>query len=164
MATTRQAPIRLTNKGFAEWQVDQALAFAKESIDSRFCPGYAMKNPTLVGILMQMQMNLENKLDAQDLQNEVEQPVTEEEEVKVPTKMNRLEMTHFILESRFSKRRFTASQAYETVRPIRTTVSRFKSEESFRGTILRELQVLEQRGILEFGEDFGEKRGTYRFL
>ena len=64
---------KLTNKNFSEWQVDQALAFAKESIDSRFCPGYAMKNPTLVGILMQMQMNLEMRLDAQDLQNEVEQ-------------------------------------------------------------------------------------------
>ena len=69
-------------------------------------------------------------------------------------------MTHFILESRFSKRCFTASEAFETVRPIRTTVSRFKSEESFRGTILRELQVLYKRKIL----DFVDKKGTYRFF
>ena len=80
---------KLTNKNFSEWQVDQALAFAKESIDSRFCPGYAMKNPTLVGILMQMQMNLEMKLDdldAQDLQDEVEQSLNEKDSETNPWK------------------------------------------------------------------------------
>ena len=153
---------KVTNKGFSEWQVDQALAFAKKSIDSRFCSGYAMKNPALVGIMMQMQMDLENKLDFLYLENEVERerPVHEEEQIKVLSEMNKVEMTHFILKSRFINRCFTASEAFETVRPLRTTISFFKSEASFRGTILRELQVLAKKNILEFIDN----NGTYRFL
>ena len=114
---------KLTNKNFSEWQVDQALAFAKESIDSRFCPGYAMKNPTLVGILMQMQMDLEMKLDVQDLQDEVEQPVNEKDSE------TKYEMTLRILQDNFPKLRiFTAKQAYDAIRPFRwkSTVSDFK--------------------------------------
>ena len=149
---------KLTNKNFSEWQVDQALAFAKESIDSRFCPGYAMKNPTLVGILMQMQMDLEMKLDdldAQDLQDEVEQPVTEKDSE------TKYEMTLRILKDNFPKLSiFTAKQAYNVIRPFRwkPTVSEFKSEKSFRGVILRELQILEEKGFLSFVDGQGKYR------
>ena len=144
---------KLTNKNFSEWQVDQALAFAKESIDSRFCPGYAMKNPTLVGILMQMQMNLEMKLDAQDLQDEVEQSVNEKDSE------TKYEMTLRILQDNFPKLRiFTAKQVYDAIRPFRwkPTVSEFKSEKSFRGVILRELQILEEKGFLSFVDGQGK--------
>ena len=146
---------KLTNKNFSEWQVDQALAFAKESIDSRFCPGYAMKNPTLVGILMQMQMDLEMKLDAQDLQDEVEQSVNEKDSE------TKYEMTLRILQDNFPKLRiFTAKQAYDVIRPFRwkPTVSEFKSEKSFRGVILRELQILEEKGFLSFVDGQGKYR------
>ena len=144
---------KLTNKNFSEWQVDQALAFAKESIDSRFCPGYAMKNPTLVGILMQMQMNLEMKLDAQDLQDEVEQSVNEKDSE------TKYEMTLRILQDNFPKLRiFTAKQAYDVIRPFRwkPTVSEFKSERSFRGVILGELQLLKEKGFLSFVDGQGK--------
>ena len=147
---------KLTNKNFSEWQVDQALAFAKESIDSRFCSGYAMKNPTLVGILMQMQMDLEMKLDdldAQDLQDEVEQPVNEKDSE------TKYEMTLRILQDNFPKLRiFTAKQAYDAIRPFRwkSTVSDFKDEETFRGVILRELQLLKKKGFLSFVDGRGK--------
>ena len=144
---------KLTNKNFSEWQVDQALAFAKESIDSRFCPGYAMKNPTLVGILMQMQMNLEMKLDAQDLQDKVEQSVNEKDSE------TKYEMTLRILQDNFPKLRiFTAKQAYDVIRPFRwkPTVSEFKSERSFRGVILGELQLLKEKGFLSFVDGQGK--------
>ena len=144
---------KLTNKNFSEWQVDQALAFAKESIDSRFCPGYAMKNPTLVGILMQMQMDLEMKLDAQDLQDEVEQSVNEKDSE------TKYEMTLRILQDNFPKLRiFTAKQAYDVIRPFRwkPTVSEFKSERSFRGVILGELQLLKEKGFLSFVDGQGK--------
>ena len=154
---------KVTNKGFSEWQVDQALAFAKESIDSRFCPGYAMKNPTLVGILMQMQMNLEMRLDAQDLQNEVEQSVDEvEQPVIEKDSLTKYEMTLKILKDNFPNSVFSAKQAFDTIRPYRwnSTVSNFKDETTFRGTILRELQVLEKKGVLSFVDG----RGTYRLI
>ena len=151
---------KLTNKNFSEWQVDQALAFAKESIDSRFCPGYAMKNPTLVGILMQMQMNLEMKLDAQDLQNEVEQSVDEVEQPVIEKDfLTKYEMTLRILQDNFPKLRiFTAKQAYDVIRPFRwkPTVSEFKSERSFRGVILGELQLLKEKGFLSFVDGQGK--------
>ena len=144
---------KLTNKNFSEWQVDQALAFAKESIDSRFCPGYAMKNPTLVGILMQMQMNLEMKLDAQDLQNnDVKSVIPKDSETKY-------EMTLRILQDNFANSFFSAKQAYDAIRPYRwnPTVSKFKDEETFRGTILAELQLLKKKGFLSFVDG----QGTY---
>jgi len=155
MATTRQNPIRLTNKKFSEWQVDQALAFAKESIDSRFCPGYAMKNPTLVGILMKMQMEIENRLDTQDLNPKLEETPTEDEQLKSLNKKSMLEMTKSILQSNFPNRQFTASQAFDAIRPIRSSISKFRSEKSFRGTILRELQTLRNKGILIFVDNDG---------
>ena len=147
---------KLTNKNFSEWQVDQALAFAKESIDSRFCPGYAMKNPTLVGILMQMQMNLEMKLDdldAQDLQNNDVKPVIPKDSE------TKYEMTLRILQDNFANSFFSAKQAYDAIRPYRwkSTVSKFKDEETFRGTILAELQLLKKKGFLSFVDG----QGTY---
>lgn len=145
---------KLTNKNFSEWQVDQALAFAKESIDSRFCPGYAMKNPTLVGILMQMQMNLEMKLDdldAQDFQKKVTEPVTETDTTKV-------EFTYKILSKSFAvNQKFTAQEAYDAIRPYRFS-NKFKSEKSYRGTILAELQALRDDGRIFY---YPNQRGNY---
>ena len=70
------------------------------------------------------------------------------------------DLTLMILKSKFSKDVFTASQAYDAIRPIRTSVSKFKDEASFRGTILRELQVLAEKGLVIFLTI--EKRGLYR--
>jgi hypothetical protein len=70
------------------------------------------------------------------------------------------QMTFSILQAQFGPNIFTADEAYNAIRPIRTTVSKFKSEESFRGTILRELQVLEKKGMLNFSAS--GTSGTYR--
>ena len=150
---------KLTNKNFSEWQVDQALAFAKESIDSRFCPGYAMKNPTLVGILMKMQMDLEDKLDAQDFENKVEKKVTEP---VTETDITKVEFTYKILSENFKVNQiFTAKEAYNVIRPYRFS-NEFKSEKSYRGTILAELQVLRDDDRLRFYA--GGVSGTYCLL
>ena len=162
---------KLTNKAFSEWQVDQSLAFAKESIDSRFCPGYAMKNPTLVGILMKMQMDLEDKLDAQDFENKVEKKVTEPvtepvtESVTEPvteTDITKVELTYKILSENFKVNQiFTAKEAYNVIRPYRSSKD-FKSEKSYHGTILAELQVLRDDKRLLFYA--GGVSGTYCLL
>ena len=150
---------KLTNKAFSEWQVDQSLAFAKESIDSRFCPGYAMKNPTLVGILMKMQMDLEDKLDAQDFENKVEKKVTEP---VTETDITKVELTYKILSESFKVNQiFTAKEAYNVIRPYRFS-NEFKSEKSYRGTILAELQVLRDDKRLRFYA--GGVSGTYCLL
>ena len=158
---------KLTNKAFSQWQVDQSLAFAKESIDSRFCPGYAMKNPTLVGILMKMQMDLEDKLDAQDFENKVTEPVTEPvtevvTELLVETDITKVELTYKILSENFKVNEiFTAKEAYNVIRPYRFS-KEFKSEKSYRGTILAELQVLRDDKRLRFYA--GGVSGTYCLL
>jgi len=150
---------KLTNKAFSQWQVDQSLAFAKESIDSRFCPGYAMKNPTLVGILMKMQMDLEDKLDAQDFENKVEKKVTEP---VTETDITKVEFTYKILSENFKVNQiFTAKEAYNVIRPYRFS-NEFKSEKSYRGTILAELQVLRDDKRLRFYA--GGVPGTYCLL
>ena len=150
---------KLTNKAFSQWQVDQSLAFAKESIDSRFCPGYAMKNPTLVGILMKMQMDLEDKLDAQDFENKVEKKVTEP---VTETDISKVEFTYKILSESFKVNQiFTAKEAYNVIRPYRFS-KEFKSEKSYRGTILAELQVLRDDKRLRFYA--GGVSGTYCLL
>ena len=154
---------KLTNKAFSQWQVDQSLAFAKESIDSRFCPGYAMKNPTLVGILMKMQMDLEDKLDAQDFENKVEKKVTEPvTEPVIETDITKVELTYKILSESFKVNQiFTAKEAYNVIRPYRFS-NEFKSEKSYRGTILAELQVLRDDKRLRFYA--GGVSGTYCLL
>ena len=150
---------KLTNKAFSQWQVAQSLAFAKESIDSRFCPGYAMKNPTLVGILMKMQMDLEDKLDAQDFENKVEKKVTEP---VTETDISKVEFTYKILSESFKVNQiFTAKEAYNVIRPYRFS-NEFKSEKSYRGTILAELQVLRDDKRLRFYA--GGVSGTYCLL
>lgn len=68
-------------------------------------------------------------------------------------------LTKKLLEDGFGKECFTAEQAYEQVREYRMTISTFKSEKSFRGTILRELQILRDDGILKF-----VKNGLYCFI
>ena len=151
---------KLTNKAFSQWQVDQSLAFAKESIDSRFCPGYAMKNPTLVGILMKMQMDLEDKLDAQDFENKVEKKVTEP---VTETDISKVEFTYKILSESFKVNQiFTAKEAYNVIRPYRFSSKDFKSEKSYHGTILAELQVLRDDKRLRFYA--GGVSGTYCLL
>jgi len=68
-------------------------------------------------------------------------------------------MTQTILESHFGSNCFTALEAYNAVRPIRYSISKFKSEESYRGTILAELQTLRDKNILTFVND----NGVYHF-
>ena len=83
------------------------------------------------------------------------------EELESPNQMNMKmwQMTCSILQTNFPSGCFTANQAFDSIRPIRTTVSKFKSEKSFQGTILAELQILRNKGILHFvGND-----GTYCF-
>lgn len=75
----------------------------------------------------------------------------------IPVKM--WQMTLSLLQSQFGNRCFTASEAYDMIRPIRTTVSKFKNEKSYRGTILAELQILRDKGILTFIDN----DGTYCF-
>ena len=153
---------KLTNKAFSQWQVDQSLAFAKESIDSRFCPGYAMKNPTLVGILMKMQMDLEDKLDAQDFENKVEKVTEPVTEPVTETDITKVELTYKILSESFKVNQiFTAKEAYNVIRPYRFS-KEFKSEKSYRGTILAELQVLRDDKRLRFYA--GGVSGTYCLL
>ena len=68
----------------------------------------------------------------------------------------KLEMTLSILQSNFGNRQFTSSEAYDAVRLQRTNVSDFKNEESFRGTILNEIQTLQTQKYVTW-----HKRGLY---
>lgn len=83
------------------------------------------------------------------------------EELETPNKINMKmwQMTLSLLQSQFGNRCFTASEAFDMIRPIRTTVSKFKNEKSFQGTILAELQILRNKGILTFVDN----DGTYCF-
>ena len=74
------------------------------------------------------------------------------EELQSPNKINvkMWQQTCAILQSNFTDDCFTATQAYDAIRPIRNTTSKFKSERSFQGTILSELQILRNKGILHF--------------
>lgn len=83
------------------------------------------------------------------------------EELESPNKINMKmwQMTCTILQSNFTNNCFTATQAFDAIRPIRTTVSKFKNEKSFQGTILAELQILRNKGILHFVDN----DGTYCF-
>ena len=163
---------KLNNRNYSEWKVDQAVAFSIECLDSRFCPGYALKNPDLIGTLVQLQIHIEDQLDRLDeidefsrkIKNQKKRPSTNVDgKLKIlsnvpQTKTRMYEMTFSILKEHFGSRCFTASEAYDVVRPIRTAIFNFKNEKSFRGTILRELQVLEKKGCL----DFVDNNGTYR--
>ena len=76
--------------------------------------------------------------------------------------VNLIELTYQILSQNFGVNEdFTAQQAYDALRTYRFALSTFKSEKSYRGTILAELQVLRDDGRLRFHADFGGPRGTY---
>lgn len=83
------------------------------------------------------------------------------EELQSPNQMNAKmwQQTCAILQSNFPNGCFTATQALDAIRPIRTTTSKFKSDRSFRGTIFAELQILRNKGILHFVDN----DGTYCF-
>ena len=68
-------------------------------------------------------------------------------------------MSLSLLKGHFGNQCFTANEAFDVIRPVRTTVSKFKNEKSFRGVILRELQVLRDDGVLTFVNN----RGVYCF-
>jgi hypothetical protein len=85
------------------------------------------------------------------------QDIVDELETPQSINMKMWQMTFSILQAQFGSNIFTTTEAYNAVKPIRTTISKFKSEESFRGTILRELQVLEKKGMLTFVNN----NGTY---
>lgn len=166
----------LNNRNYSEWRIDQAVAFSIECLDSRFCPGYALKNPDLVSTLTKLQINMEDQLDRFDEINNFSKKISSQkkkpsinvaEKLKIPsnvpqTKTRMYEMTFSILKEHFGSRCFTASEAYDVIRPIRTAIFNFKNEKSFRGTILRELQVLKKKDMLEFVDNNGTCRGTYR--
>ena len=169
-----------TNRDVAEWLTDQALAHAIKSINARFGPRYAEKNPDLVATVFTQNLKQINILDALDRRvNEVKKPTPKVETttpvikkeftlnskvpelksvppLKSPTKY---QMTLKILRENFPNKFFTAKEAFNAIRPHRwkSEVSSFKNEETFRGTILRELQVLEKKGIL----CFVDQKGTY---
>ena len=76
--------------------------------------------------------------------------------------VNLIELTYQILSQNFGVNEdFTSQQAYDALRTYRFALSTFKSEKSYRGTILSELQVLRGDGRLRFHADFGGQRGTY---
>jgi hypothetical protein len=83
------------------------------------------------------------------------------EELQSPNQMNMKmwQMTCSILQANFPSGCFTTNQAFDSIRPIRSTVSKFKNEKSFQGTILAELQILRNKGILTFVDN----DGTYCF-
>ena len=66
-------PIRITNRDRAEWLVDQLLDFSIKSIDARFCPGYAIKNPDLVGTVLKLTSETLNQYDREDQLEELEE-------------------------------------------------------------------------------------------
>ena len=75
--------------------------------------------------------------------------------------LNLLELTYQILSQNFSGKDFTAQQAYDVVRTFRFALSSFKSEKSYRGTILAELQSLRDSGRLHF---YSNRKGVYRLV
>ena len=163
---------KLNNRNYSEWRIDQAVGFSIECLDSRFCPGYALKNPDLVRSLTKLQIDMEDQLDRFDEINNFSKKISSQkkkpninvaEKLKIPsnvtqTKTRMYELTFSILKKHFGSRCFTASEAYDVIRPIRTAISNFKNEKSFRGTILRELQDLGKKNMLEFVDN----NGTYR--
>lgn len=73
--------------------------------------------------------------------------------------VNLLELTYQILTQNFEvNENFTAQQAYDAIRTYRFALSQFKSEKSYRGTILAELQALRDDGRIHF---YPNQRGTY---
>ena len=73
--------------------------------------------------------------------------------------VNLLELTYQILTQNFKVNEdFTAQQAYDAIRTYRFALSQFKSEKSYRGTILAELQALRDDGRIHF---YPNQRGTY---
>ena len=108
-------------------------------------------------------MDLEDKLDAQDFENKVEKKVTEPvTEPVTETDITKVEFTYKILSESFKVNQiFTAKEAYNVIRPYRFS-KEFKSEKSYRGTILAELQVLRDDKRLRFYA--GGVSGTYCLL
>ena len=85
--------------------------------------------------------------------------------VKEPVKyesVNLSELTYKTISENFGvNENFTAQQVYDSVRTLRFAMYQFKSEKSYRGTILAELQALRDDGRLRFLADCGGRRGTY---
>ena len=84
--------------------------------------------------------------------NKVEEPVKYES-------LNLLELTYQIITQNFKVNEdFTAQQAYDAIRTYRFALSQFKSEKSYSGTILAELQALRDDGRIFF---YPNQRGSY---
>lgn len=92
-------------------------------------------------------------------------PIRNTKKVQEPVKyesVNLLELTYQILTQNFEVNEdFTAQQAYDAIRTYRFALSQFKSEKSYRGTILAELQALRDDGRIHF---YPNQRGTYCLL
>jgi len=147
-----------SNRDVAEWTTDQALMHAIKAIDARLGPNYAQKNPDLIATIFIETLKQTNILDSLDREeDEVLQSVTTKDSE------TKYEMTLKILRENFVKfRSFTTDQVYNAIRPYRwnPSVSTFKDEKTFRGTILRELQILEKKGFVSFVDG----KGTYRLI
>lgn len=89
-------------------------------------------------------------------------PIQNTKKTESPVKYqsaNLLELTYTILSQNFApKQNFTAQQAYDLIRTYRFALSNFKSEKSYRGTILAELQSLRDDGRVYF---YPNQRGVY---
>ena len=129
--------------------VKKAFICAVEIIDSQFYSGYAEKHSELTGIVFQNLINncTEFEKNVDDIQ------------YHFSNDMKKIDTTQYILKENFSNHYFTATNAFDVIRPFRITVSKFKNEDSFQGTILRELQQLRDKGILHFVDN----DGTYCF-
>ncbi len=69
-----------------------------------------------------------------------------------------------VLEENFeADEEFTFQEAREMIYPERIKVSDFKNDKSFRGTILREFQLLQDKGVLKLHADEG-KKGVYSLV
>jgi hypothetical protein len=78
-----------------------------------------------------------------------------------PTKW---EMTLGLLQSEFcSGDQFVCDDVYSIVHPFRSKISKFKSERSFKGSILRELQVLRDLNYIKFHAKEG-RPGVYSLV
>ena len=76
----------------------------------------------------------------------------------------RWKMTLDLLQSNFcSGDQFVWDDVYSIVHPSRSKISRFKSKRSFKGAILRELQVLRDLNYIKFHANEG-RPGLYSLV
>ena len=94
-----------TNRDVAEWTTDLALAHAIESINARFGPRYAEKNPDLVATVFTQLLKQINILDSADrYQDAIDR---RKNEVKKSTPKVEKKVTKPVTETDITKVEFT---------------------------------------------------------